>query len=351
MPLPSRPQRLGPYEVVAKIAGGGMATIYMGRTRDPKTGVEKVAAIKVIRNELRKSGDFVDMFLDEARILSRLSHPNVIQTLEYGADDEHHFIAMELLLGRTLMDVWDLCAARGLALRLDLSAFIAARTADGLHCAHELAGPDGSPLHLIHRDVNPSNIFLTYDGRVKLFDFGLAKALGRTAKSSAGIVKGKLPYLSPEQVMQFPLDRRVDVFTLGATLWEMTTMKRLFKRDDDVETVKAVRTGVIPDPRAIVPHIPATLAAITKKALERSAAHRYDTARDFAQALDAFLAETAKPAELPQVLGAMLDSLFPGDRAKQEGWLRKTRALPTDPRRATLPPPASLPLTRDDDDS
>ncbi len=199
--------------------------------------------------------------------------------------------------------------------------------------------------------MNPSNIFLTYDGRVKLFDFGLAKALGRTAKSSAGIVKGKLPYLSPEQVMQFPLDRRVDVFTLGATLWEMTTMKRLFKRDDDIETVKAVRTGVIPDPRVIVPQIPATLAAVTKKALERSAAHRYDTALDFAQALDAFLAETAKPAELPQVLGAMLDSLFPGDRAKQEGWLRKTRALPTDPRRATVRPPASLPVARDDDES
>jgi eukaryotic-like serine/threonine-protein kinase len=347
--LPSRPQRLGPYEIVAKIAGGGMATIYMGRSRDPRTGVEKVAAIKVIRKELRTSGHFVDMFLDEARILSRLSHPNVIQTLEYGADDDYHFIAMELLLGRTLMDVWDLCAGRGLALRLDLSAYIAARTAEGLHSAHELAGADGSPLHLIHRDVNPSNIFLTYDGRVKLFDFGLAKSLGRTAKSVAGIVKGKLPYLSPEQVMQFPIDRRVDVFTLGATLWEMTTMKRLFKRDHDVETVKAVRSGVIPDPREVVARIPATLAAITKKALERSAAHRYETALDFARALDAFLAETAKPAELPQVMGAMLDSLFPGDRALQEGWLRRTRALPTDPRRATVPPPAPLPVGNDDD--
>jgi serine/threonine-protein kinase len=328
-----------------------MATIYLGRARDPKTSVEKVAAIKVIRNELRKSGNFVDMFLDEARILSRLAHPNVIQTLEYGADDEHHFIAMELLLGRTLMDVWDLCASRGLALRHDVSAYVAARTAEGLHSAHELTAADGSSLHVIHRDVNPSNIFLTYDGRVKLFDFGLARSIGRTAKSSAGIVKGKLPYLSPEQVMEFPLDRRVDVFTLGATLWEMTTMKRLFKRDDDVDTVKAVRTGKVPDPREVVSTIPATLAAITKKALERSVAHRYDTALEMARALDVFLAETAKPAELPQVLGAMLDNLFPGDRARQEGWLRRTRALTVDPRRATLPPPVPLPAARDDDDS
>ena len=341
MPLPARPKRLGPYDIVAKIAGGGMATIYLGRAQDPD-GTERVAAVKVLRGDLSNQDHALNMFLDEARILLRLSHENINRTLEYGESEGMHFIAMELLLGRTLMDVWDACAAKGLLLRLDLSAWIGARIADALFHAHQLTDEKGTPLEVIHRDVNPSNIFLTYEGQVKLFDFGLAKALGRRAESSAGVVKGKLPYLSPEQVMQFSIDHRSDIYTLGTTLWEMTTMRRLFKRDTDVETVKAVRSAVIPDARTLVPNYPQELWEIVRKALERNRENRFSDGAQFAHALDAFAAKT-KGETMSALIAPILESLFPGDRARQMGWLRKTSALPRDSTRGTIPPPVSLP--------
>jgi serine/threonine protein kinase len=342
MPPPPRPKRLGHYDIVAKIGGGGMATIYLGRSRG------QVAAVKVLRPELSKHQQTVNMFLDEAKILSLLSHDNITRTFEYGEEGGFHFIAMELLLGRTLVDVWDLCVSRKLSLRLDLSAWIAARIADGLAHAHALKDDAGASLKLIHRDVNPSNVFLTYDGQVKLFDFGLAKSLGRRAESSAGIVKGKLPYLSPEQIMQLDIDNRADIFMLGTTLWEMTTMRRLFKRDDDVETVKAVRSAPIPDARKIVPSYPPELWRIVDKALQRNRDNRYPDAGAFARDLDAFVRGTTQhdPAGL---LAPILESLFPGDRARQMGWLKTTSALPRGGSGPTLPPPAPLPTARDRD--
>jgi serine/threonine-protein kinase len=246
--VPSRPKRLGPYDVVVKIAGGGMATVYLARTQDASRG-EQLVAVKVIRHDLRHDQRYVQMFLDEAKVLTRLAHPNIASTFEFGTDEEQHFIAMELLAGRNLAEVWDACKARKVSLRLDHAAWIGARIADALHYAHELTDDEGAPLQVIHRDVNPSNVFLTFDGDVKLIDFGLAKSHGRQAKSTTGVVKGKLPYLSPEQFEPLVLDRRSDIYMLGTTLWEMTTMRRLFKRTDDLETVAVVRAALVPDPR------------------------------------------------------------------------------------------------------
>jgi len=305
--------------------------------------------LKVLRHEVATSANVVHMFDDEARLLSLLSHDNITRTFQYGEEAGQHFIAMELLLGRTLVDVWEACVARKLSLRLDLSAWIAARVADGLAHAHALKDERGQSLQVIHRDVNPSNIFLTYDGQVKLFDFGLAKAQGRRAESSAGIVKGKLPYLSPEQIMQLGIDHRADIFMLGTTLWEMTTMRRLFKRDDDVETVKAVRGGVIPDPRKIVPGYPPELFRIVDKALQRNRENRYQDAGTFARDLDAFV-RTTSTDDLTQLLSPILESLFPGDRARQMGWLRTTTASTRGAAGPTLPPPAPLPSTKDVDE-
>jgi len=340
VPLPPRPKRLGAYDIVAKIGGGGMATIYLGRSSD------HVAAVKVLRPELASSKPSVDMFLDEAKILSLLAHDNITRTYAFGEEGGNYYIAMELLLGRTLVDVWDACVAKKLALRLDLSAFIAARIGDGLAHAHEVTDERGVHLRLIHRDVNPSNVFLGYDGQVKLFDFGLAKALGRRAESSAGIVKGKLPYLSPEQILQLEIDHRADVFMLGTTLWEMTTMRRLFKRDQDVDTVKAVRGGPIPDPRKIVPGYPDELWRILSKALQRNRDNRYPDAGAFARDLDAFVAATA-PQHPAALIAPILESLFPGDRARQMGWLKSTSAMPRGAAGPTMRPPAPLPSTRE----
>jgi serine/threonine protein kinase len=340
VPLAPRPKRLGPYDIIAKIAGGGMATVYLGRARDP-SGFDRLGAIKVIRHDFSRHPHYKDMFEDEAKILSLLQHPNVSRTLEYGVTDEQQFIAMELLLGRTVLDVWEACNTRKLTLRLDLAAYITARVADGLHYAHELRGSDGTALGVIHRDVNPSNIFLTYDGGVKLFDFGLAKAVGRRAKSSSGILKGKVPYLSPEQLQQQELDQRSDIYTLGASLWELTTMRRLFKRQTDVETVQAIRAGLVPDPRATVPGYPEELWRIVKRALARERNDRYPTAAEMGHDLDEFVRKRSD-ADMPMLIAAILDDLFHGERERQGGWLARTSNMRT--ARGTMSPPAPLPV-------
>ena len=318
-----------------------MATIYLGRSRDA-SGSERLAAIKVIRHELRQDERFVKMFLDEAGMLARLSHPNIAATYEFGTHADEHFIAMELLVGRTLAEVWDACKARKLALRPEHAAWIAARVADALHHAHELLGDDGEPLNVVHRDVNPSNVFLTFDGDVKLFDFGLAKSASRRAASKSGIVKGKLPYLSPEQIAQLPLDRRSDIYMLGTTLWEMTTMRRLFKRADDAETLMAVRAGLVPDPRATVPTYPENLWGIVRRALARDRDERYGTAAELANDLDAFVAAAADGEDMALRTGAILDALFPGEREKRAMWLRSANTQRREVPRGTMPPPATL---------
>jgi serine/threonine-protein kinase len=317
--LPARPIKLGRFDVLAKIAGGGMAAIYLGRSKD---AAGEVVALKVMRAD-RADGDeeFVRMFVDEANLLARLTHPAIVRTIEVGVDNGQRYIAMELLLGMTLATVYDACAGRGLKLEPELIAWIGARIADGLQHAHELRDEKGAPVSLIHRDVNPANVFVTFDGAIKLFDFGMAKTMMRTAmKTAPGIVKGKLSYLAPEQIMQLPLDLRADVFGLGTTLWELCTMRRLFQRETDVETVRAVHVGAIPDVRAIAPNVPPALAAIVAKALERNRDHRFASAADLARALDAIAAPRAAAA--PARLSSMLDSLFPDERKKQRGWLK-----------------------------
>ena len=340
--LPARtlPTHLGPYEVGAKIASGGMATLYLGRTTAPD-GDETVVALKVIKDELAEQQTYVHMFLDEAKILLQLSHPNIITTREYGVTGVHRFIAMELLLGRTLMDVWEAMSAKGQRVPIHLAAWIGARVTEGLHYAHELTDPDGTPMQVIHRDVNPSNIFLTYDGRVKLIDFGLAKAVGRRVRTASGIVKGKLPYLSPEQVTEDTVDRRTDIYALGTTLWEVGTGKRLFKRETDVATVAAVRDAVVPDPRTIVADFPDELWVIVKKALEPKRDLRQGTALEMGRALDAFASTAAEPIDA-STLERLLGELFTGERRTQSAWVQIASAPDKRPLPLTMPPPIPI---------
>jgi serine/threonine-protein kinase len=313
------PFRLGPYEVRAKIGEGGMATVFVGRRVDGSAG-PAVVAIKMVRDELARSGDFVTMFLDEAKIVSRLRDPNIVQYFELGGEGGHLYLAMELLLGQSLLSVWDACRARKVRLRYDMIAWVAARVAEGLHHAHELADADGHPLGIVHRDVNATNAFLTYDGQVKVIDFGLAKATHRASRTAAGVVKGKVAYMSPEQAVGGTVDRRTDVFALGIMIWELGCDRRLFRRADDVETLRSVHAAEVPDPTKLVDDFPPELWRIARKALARNPDDRYPTAAAMEQDLDAFVVLAGGgmgPAGLADVLGA----LFGEDRNRQRAWV------------------------------
>jgi serine/threonine-protein kinase len=318
-----------------------MATVYLGRRAEgPHKG--DLAAVKVMLSDLRKEKEFVEMFADEAKLLSRLDHPNISKTIEVGHADHVGYIAMELLLGRTLADTWDAAAEAGISFRLDLVAWIGGQVARALHYAHELKDDDGSSFELIHRDVNPTNIFLCYDGGIKLFDFGLAKSVRRKAKTRSGIVKGKVAYLSPEQLSQMPLDRRSDIFSLGTTLWEMTTMTRLFKRESDAESLFAIRDAIIPDPRETVAGYPDALWEIVRKSLAKNRDDRYQTAGELEGALQAFV-KSQGVDDMRGFTGALLHRLFPDERQKQTGWLATMATSPIAMMSThTIAPPAPI---------
>ncbi len=343
-PLPN----LGPYEVRGKIADGGMAAVYVAR----KGG--QLVAIKVIRDEFARSKEFRTMFLDEAAIAARLVHPNIVRYFELGGGDAGGpaYIAMELLQGQSLWSVWEACRARGVRLRYDVLAWIGARVADGLQYAHELRGEDGTPLDIVHRDVNATNIFVTYDGAIKIIDFGLAKAANRASKTAAGIIKGKVAYMSPEQAVGAPVDRRTDVFALGTTLWEIACDRRLFKRPDEVETLRRVHAAEVPDPRYLVAGFPDRLWQILQHALERETEKRYATAAQMARDLDAFAAEGTGGGGAPpdsKTVAEVMQELFAQELARATAWMTEASAPNSRPSKEPLKRRSTF-LTEDEGD-
>lgn len=331
----------GEYEILAPISEGGMASVWLGRVA---ARPERLVALKFIRPEFERNKDFVVMFLDEARIASRLTHPNIVSIVDVGYDGKRHFIAMEVLRGHTLLALSNAARARGKRLPYEVVAWIGARVADALHYAHELVDERGDSEHIVHRDVNPANIFITREGEPKLIDFGLAKARDRIASTAIGVVKGKLAYLAPEQVRGHPIDRRSDVFALGITLWETSLDRRLFLDETDLETVRRVRETQVPDPTSLDPLYPRALAAALGHALERDPNDRYQTAAQLRDALDAFVATCGRAVEPASVRALTADLV--GNEAPPE-WERlfedadkqKTRVWERPP----LPPPSMPP--------
>jgi serine/threonine protein kinase len=311
------PRRLGSYELRAKIADGGMAEVYVAR----RVATGEIVAIKTIREQFARNKEFVTMFMDEAKIVSRLRHPNIIRYYELGSDDDQLFLAMELLFGQSLWALWDACRARGVRLRYDMIAWIGARVAEGLHYAHELVDEQGRPLDIVHRDVNATNLFVTYDGEIKVIDFGLAKAANRASKTAAGVIKGKVAYMSPEQAVGAPIDRRTDVFALGTTLWELACDRRLFKRSDDVETLRRVHAAEVPDATRIVDGFPPALWRILERALARDKDQRYRTAAELARDLDATVPAMGKGGAGPRAVAKVMRELFAEDQARQVSWV------------------------------
>ncbi len=289
----SRTRRLGRYMLSAEIASGGMATLYLARSAKTE-GFSKLFAVKVIHEHLAKEEVFVKMFLEEARIASRISHPNVCGVFDFGKDDGTYFLVMEYLAGVPLSAVARKVARQPPKERpaeyLMLAARVIAEAAEGLHAAHTLVDERGVPLEVVHRDVSPHNIFVTYDGGIRVLDFGIARAVGRDHQTATGIVKGKFRYMAPEQLSQEPLNHRTDIWALGVCLWEMLTLRRLFSRESHAETLTAVLNSRIPRPSEVRPNIPEELDRIVMRALCRSQNERYQTARQMARDLNSVIA-------------------------------------------------------------
>ena len=342
------PERLGRYLVGEKIADGGMASVYVGSCESahdgPDGGPSEAVAIKVIRAEFAADEDFLAMFRDEARIAAHLRHPNIVRFLELGSDKGRSYITLELLLGQSLWAVWEACRAGCRRLPYGTIAWIGARIAEGLHHAHEVADECGRSLDIVHRDVNATNVVVTYDGEVKLIDFGLATARDRASKTASGIIKGKVAYMSPEQAVGAPVDRRTDVFALGATLWELGCDRRLFRDADDVETLRRVHAADVPDATRVVAGFPPTLWRILQRALARDRDGRYGSAAEFGRELEAFAAGVGEAAGKHALAGIMRD-LFARERAMQSAWVRPPRVArrafavrwPSPPTGATRP--------------
>ena len=292
-------------------------------------GGGRLVGLKLIHDHLLEENDFVRMFVDEANLATRMSHPNVVQVFEFGQEGESLYLAMEYLHGQPLSSLFERLSDQHQRLPFDLVMWIGARVADGLHHAHQLADDDGKPLGLIHRDVSPQNVFVTYQGHVKLIDFGIAKAEGRLAKTTLGRIKGKFAYMAPEQVLGSDFDQRADLFALGATLYELTVGVRLFGGDDQTETLQKLLFEEIPDPAEQAPDVPPELSAIIRKALAAEPNDRYASAAHIARDLDALLA-TRGITHGQGALAHMMTSSFPDEIKERTKEIERLRALHQD---------------------
>jgi serine/threonine-protein kinase len=304
---------LGKYRLIAELGQGGMAEVFLAVVRGP-AGFNKLVVIKQIRPQLADDPEFLGMFLDEARLAARLSHPNVVQTNEVGQEGNRYFIAMEYLDGQPLNRLaYRLQKGDGFSLSMHVKVLI--DTLGGLHHAHELVDYDGSPLGVVHRDVTPHNVFVTYEGHVKVVDFGIAKALNSSIETRTGVLKGKISYMAPEQARGHRVDRRADIFAVGVMLWEAAVGRRLWKGVPDVAILQLLGAGEIPAPRSIRPEVPEKLEAIILKALSQRPDDRYATAAELQTALEGYLDESGERVHSRDV-GKLISRAFEAERAK-----------------------------------
>lgn len=315
-----------------------MAAVYLAQARGP-SGFAKHFALKVIHPHLCENDKFRRMFLDEARLSARLNHPNACSVFELGEVDGTYFLAMEYLHGESLHTVLERTRS-GVAIPLELLLRILADSARGLHAAHELKDEKGTPLGVVHRDISPQNIFVRYDGVSVIMDFGVAQARDRLTHTETGEVKGKCPYLAPEQLTGAPIDRRCDIFSFGTVLWETTVSRRLFRRESDLLTIDAVLRAPIPSPTSISARYPADLEPIVMQALERDPAQRYQTIEALADDLENFIysmGNVAGPAQLAQWMKAT----FADRMAERAALLRADASDDLDPTEPDAPAAAA----------
>ena len=283
-----KPQKFGKYLLLERINVGGMAEVFKAKSFGVE-GFEKLVAIKRILPNIAEDEEFITMFIDEAKIAVQLNHANIAQIFDLGRIDDSYFIALEFVHGKDLRTIWERHKRRNLRLPVPMSAYIMTRVCEGLDYAHRKRDAGGREMNIVHRDVSPQNVLISYEGEVKIIDFGIAKAANKASKTQAGILKGKFGYMSPEQVRGLPLDRRSDVFSAGIILYELLTGERLFVGESDFSTLEKVRNVEILPPKTYNQNIPDDLERIVIKALSKDPDDRFQSAYDMQEELQRFL--------------------------------------------------------------
>jgi serine/threonine-protein kinase len=304
---------LGKYDLLEKIAEGGMGELFRAREVGP-AGFERIVALKRIRGTMIQDDRSRQMFIEEARIASYVSHPNLVTLFQFGAEGDRLYLAMELIEGRDLAKILARCRQLREPLPIRLAVRIAEQVALGLDYLHRL-GRNGQPLQLVHRDVSPQNILVSFDGAVKLTDFGIAYMQRSEPMTQAGILKGKMGYLTPEQLSETTVDGRADIFCLGIVLWEMLTGARLFQGTSDASIIQQVLHKRIALPSTLNVDVPAALDRVVMRALERDRSRRFERAIDMAHALEVLHGWVSSDAQL----GDAVRRLFPEMAAPQQG--------------------------------
>lgn len=344
-PMPEDLQRgacLGKYQLLLRIGRGGMATVWVARERAEAASDQRLVAVKAILADLAADQEFSKMFVDEGRIIRMIRHPNVVDVFESSEHEGVGFIAMEWVEGDSLHAIIAEAGKRR-PIPPEMAVRIIADAAAGLHAAHELRDDKGNFLNVVHRDVSPHNILIGVDGAVKLVDFGVAKAMGRSSEvTSAGQLKGKFGYMSPEQAMAKKVDRRSDVFALGIVLFELTTGRRLFRGQHDAETLHMVVSGKIPHPTSLVAGYPPALEEIALKALQRDPAKRFQTAEEFRRALDGYLKSERVVVPLAGIANLLKKVM--GERIEQRRKAIRTVLRQLEANSGVGPQPVELPL-------
>jgi serine/threonine-protein kinase len=307
---------LGEYELILPLAQGATASVWAARMKS--SALEKIVAIKTMLTEFSADIESESMFLDEARLVSRIRHPNVASVLDLGEEDDALYIVMEWIEGEPLQVL--MREGKGQRIPQPLAVRIAKQAASGLHAAHELCDENGKSIGLVHRDVSPQNILIGYDGSVKVIDFGVAKAASNLQKTSVGQVKGKIPYMAPEQAIGDRVDRRTDVFALGIVLYQLVTGRHPFRADNEFATLARLRDPAPVDPPSTLVPVPAELEQVMIKALAKNRDDRFATMNDFARALERAVPSTP---EDDRVLGELARAILAQRAVKKNRSLRE----------------------------
>ncbi|MGH1345544.1 MAG: serine/threonine protein kinase [Nannocystales bacterium] len=333
--------QVGRYRLIDRLAVGGMAELFLGFTA-AMHGFEKLVVLKRILPQFAENPDFVRMFLDEARLAATLDHPNIAHVTDIGEHDGSYFFSMEYVHGQSLLRVMRAVTKARRPLPLEHSLNVIIGTCAGLHYAHEKVGLDGTPLGIVHRDVSPPNLILTYDGTVKVVDFGIAKAATAKSNTAVGTLKGKIPYMAPEQCRSEPLDRRSDIFSIGIILYELTVGRRLFQAETEIAIIQKITSGGFPPPTSVHPSYPGELEAIVMRALQLNPDARYSTARDLQIDLEEFAREY-KLAISSARLGSFMEELFDEEQRRMPVSTNLPPPEPVPQPAAPPPPPAASP--------